>query len=45
MNTRLELIALQGLPWIVPGDDLASLIATALTLRGLLRPKDMDLFR
>ncbi len=42
MSTRLELIALEGLPRVVPGDDLASLIATALAANALtLREGDV----
>jgi coenzyme F420-0:L-glutamate ligase/coenzyme F420-1:gamma-L-glutamate ligase len=42
MSTRLELIALEGMPRVVPGDDLAALIATALEANALtLREGDV----
>jgi coenzyme F420-0:L-glutamate ligase / coenzyme F420-1:gamma-L-glutamate ligase len=40
--TCLEIIALQGLPWISAGDDLVKLIASALELNGIaLRAGDV----
>lgn len=42
MSTRLELIALEGIPRVQPGDDLAVLIADALSAHGLgLRADDV----
>lgn len=42
MTARLELIALEGIPRVEPGDDLAAVIAGALADSGLsLRPDDV----
>ena len=35
MSARLELIALEGFPEVLPGDDLAALIAASLEHNGL----------
>ena len=36
MNSRIELIPLDGIPEVVPGDDLAALIADACTATGIV---------